>query len=373
MQKAEAALGVGNGFRKIEELEGVRGLAAILVVLFHIPHWNPLCDIGIINNGSLMVDLFFVLSGYIIYSTYGNKISSAKELFRFQFLRLGRLYPVHILFLLIFLIFEIGKYIIQVKFGISSPNNLAFKNNNLATFVEQLFLVQSVLPDNGESYNYPAWSISVEFYTYLIFGFIMLFSSKTRNYYMGAIVLISLILLVTESTYGFSPLLRCNEGFFIGCFTAYFSTRIKAVQGYYSYIFFFGIICFLQMNNVPHLQYLIYFLTSGLIVGLVNSDDGLLKKVLRSKPIAWLGSISYSIYMSHAAIVWVSIQILRFVFLRKEIVVKGNSIPQLGAFESICMYFIVIFIVLLVSQCVYIFIENPFRKKTRNLAFTYFS
>ena len=52
---------------KVEELESIRGLAALLVVFYHIPKWNPLLEIGIINNGYLMVELFFVLSGFVIY------------------------------------------------------------------------------------------------------------------------------------------------------------------------------------------------------------------------------------------------------------------------------------------------------------------
>ena len=88
---------------KILELESIRGLAAVLIFFFHIPKWNPLLNIGIINNGDLVVELFFVLSGFVIYRTYENKIFNVKDLLRFQFLRFGRLYPVHFLFLLVFI------------------------------------------------------------------------------------------------------------------------------------------------------------------------------------------------------------------------------------------------------------------------------
>ena len=88
--------------KKIEELESIRGLAALLVVFFHIPKWNPILNIGIINNGYLMVEVFFVLSGFVIFNAYTNKINTSKDLLRFQFLRLGRLYPVHLTFLLFF-------------------------------------------------------------------------------------------------------------------------------------------------------------------------------------------------------------------------------------------------------------------------------
>lgn len=68
---------------RIEELESIRGLASLLVVFFHIPKWNALLNIAIINNGYLMVDLFFVLSGYVIHSSYAGKIMNKINLFRF--------------------------------------------------------------------------------------------------------------------------------------------------------------------------------------------------------------------------------------------------------------------------------------------------
>ena len=98
---------------KINELESLRGLAALLVVFFHVPKWNSFLNVGIINNGYLMVELFFVLSGFVIFNAYSNNIKSKRDLMRFQFLRFGRLYPVHILFLLILLLIEVAKYFAQ--------------------------------------------------------------------------------------------------------------------------------------------------------------------------------------------------------------------------------------------------------------------
>lgn len=168
---------------KIEELESIRGLAALLVVFFHIPKWNTSLDIGIINNGYLMVELFFVLSGYVIYTAYAEKITNKKDLFRFQFLRFGRLYPVHFVFLIAFIFIEIAKYIAQSKLGIASPNTQPFRENNLTAIFQQIFLVQAIgSTHNATTFNAPAWSISVEFYTYLIFGMSILFVEKRRTY-----------------------------------------------------------------------------------------------------------------------------------------------------------------------------------------------
>src|SRR5438552_1473180 len=80
---------------KIEELESIRGIAALLVVLFHMPTWNVhLRDIRFVQNGYSMLDLFFVLSGFVMNLNYCNRLHSVGDLAQFQFLRLGRLYPV---------------------------------------------------------------------------------------------------------------------------------------------------------------------------------------------------------------------------------------------------------------------------------------
>ena len=90
---------------RIAELESVRGIAALLIVMFHAPGWNTGKEhIGIFQNAYLMVDLFFVISGFVIYKAYANHLHSWSAVWRFQFLRLGRLYPVHLFFLIFFFV-----------------------------------------------------------------------------------------------------------------------------------------------------------------------------------------------------------------------------------------------------------------------------
>jgi peptidoglycan/LPS O-acetylase OafA/YrhL len=59
-------------------LESLRGIAALMVVFYHIEWTNPLTHHLIFRNGYLMVDLFFVLSGFVICYNYGQKIGNAK-------------------------------------------------------------------------------------------------------------------------------------------------------------------------------------------------------------------------------------------------------------------------------------------------------
>lgn len=356
---------------KIEELESIRGLAALLVVFYHIPKWNPLLDIGIISNGYLMVELFFVLSGFVIYNAYANKITSTKDLFRFQFLRFGRLYPVHFIFLIAFILIEIAKYLAQSKLGIT-PNTQPFRVNNLTAIFQQIFLIQAIGPThNITTFNGPAWSISVEFYTYLIFGASILLAAKKKDILFSLIALTSVILLGSQTTFGFDSLLRCLAGFFIGCLTALVVERLKVnLPNYASLIVFAAIIFFLQLKTTKQYDLTIYFLTAALIASVVLSKSGYLNNVLNLKVLTWLGSISYAVYMSHAAILWVLNQVLRVILKKPEILINDKSTPQLTNAETLIAWIALTIIVLSFSAFVYRFIEKPMREKSRRFAFS---
>ena len=360
-----------QSFTKIEELESVRGLAALLVVFFHIPKWNPLLEIGIINNGYLMVELFFVLSGFVIYKAYAKKIISKKDLIRFQFLRFGRLYPVHLLFLIAYIFIEIAKYLAQEKFGITSVNSQPFVENNLIALFQQIFLIHAIGPTGHElTFNGPSWSISVEFFTYLLFGASILFVPKSKDILFFLLALISLITLATQSTFGFGVLVRCFAGFFIGCLTATITDKISIIlPSYISSLIFLTIVVFLQIKIPQKYDLMIYFLSSALIASLVLSKKGMLKNFLNLKFLTWLGSISYAVYMSHSAIIWTINNFIRVILRKPELIIGGQSIPQLSEINTFIAGALIVTLVLLVSKLVFDFIEKPMRKKSRSFAF----
>jgi peptidoglycan/LPS O-acetylase OafA/YrhL len=357
---------------KIEELESIRGLAALLVVIFHIPKWNPILDIGLINNSYLMVELFFVLSGFVISNAYTNKIETGADLMRFQFLRFGRLYPVHLIFLLLFLAVEVAKYVALSKLGAQDIRKAPFTDNTLGAFVEQLFLVQAIGPTgNALTFNDPAWSISVEFYTYLVFGLAILFFKRVRTPLFSLIVLLSILLLETRATHGFTDLLRCLAGFFIGCLTAGLIRKTRAtLPGYLSAIFFFSILIFLQLKTSKYLDVVIYFLTAALIASLMLSRGGLLRRILKHRILIWLGLVSYSVYMSHRFVLWVVTNAVKRLLKRPEVqAADGQWVLSLSVFETLAIAFGAILIVLLVSQMTYSMIEKPMRETSRRIAF----
>ncbi len=352
----------------ITELESIRGLAALLVVVYHIPKWNSVLEIGLINRGYLMVDLFFVLSGFVIYTAYAEKISRWTDLLRFQFLRFGRLYPVHVVFLSVYVIIEIAKYIAQTYFGLQSPNTHPFGQNSFGALLEQVFLVQAIGPTgHTTTFNGPAWSISVEFYTYLIFALVALTFRQHKGLVFLCLTLGAFALLVGKWTYGFEDFLHCIAGFFLGCLTALGISKCKVkVSPVISLLVFVATLLFLHFLPVRSYGLGIYLLSAFLVASLVLSESGLLKGMLSFAPIRWLGKVSYSLYMCHFALFWCANQVARVALHSPQVIGSdGISLPQMPVGNTLILAAATIAVALVLSALIYRFVETPFRQRSR--------
>ena len=143
--------------REIKSLTALRGIAAAGVLAFHIGAPIP---------GYLCVDLFFMLSGFVLMHAYSEhfarSVSGAADR-RFLRARLARIYPVHILTILLLL----------PLFG-SDPSF------SLGALIHNLLLTQGPWLSEA-SWNYGAWSISAEWHAYLIFPFlVVVVSARSR-------------------------------------------------------------------------------------------------------------------------------------------------------------------------------------------------
>jgi hypothetical protein len=352
----------------ITELESIRGLAALLVVIYHIPKWNSVLEIGLINRGYLMVDLFFVLSGFVIYSAYADKISKWSDLLRFQFLRFGRLYPVHVVFLSVYVIIEIAKYMAQTYLGLQSPNTHPFGQNSVGALLEQVFLIQAIGPTgHATTFNGPAWSISVEFYTYLVFALVTLTFRQHKGLVFLGLTLGAFILLVGKWTYGFDDFVHCLAGFFLGCLTALATVKSKVkIPPLLSFLVFIATVFFLHFLRVRSYGLGIYFLSSLLVASLVLSESGLLKRMLSFAPIRWLGKVSYSLYMCHFALFWCANQVARVALHSPQVVgADGISLPQMSVGNTLIVAAATIAVALVLSSLIFRFVETPFRERSR--------
>jgi peptidoglycan/LPS O-acetylase OafA/YrhL len=182
--------------------------------------------------------------------------------------------------------------------------------------------------------------------------------------------LIALTLLASHTTFGFQELLKCFAGFFIGCWVAAITMRTQfELPPWVSLIVLIGLVTFLQLKTPLQHDLIIYPLSALLVASLAMAKEGALNHLLRAKYLVYLGTISYAVYMSNAAIFWIANQFFRVVLNRSEFIVGTKSTPQLSAVEAVAAAALVITCVLVVSICIYEFLERPARDRSRRFAF----
>lgn len=156
----------------------MRGVAALVVVLWHWQHFfyvgstlgpipapgYPLVSLlfPFYGHGEVAVDLFFSISGFIFYWLYAEAIGAkAVSAGRFFILRFSRLYPLHLLTLLLVAV-------LQVVYSRAGHGNFVYPANTTSNFIINLLFIPAWV-SRGFSFNAPVWSVSVEVFLYGLF------------------------------------------------------------------------------------------------------------------------------------------------------------------------------------------------------------
>lgn len=357
-------------------LESLRGIAALLVVIYHVGWLNPLYEFGFVRNGALMVDLFFVLSGFVMVHCYQRKLNTRPDFFLFLKLRFWRLYPLHLVMLFVFLGIEFIKYFGELYWGITASLP-AFSNSDSESFIYHLFLLHSLMQDHG-SYNSPSWSISTEFYIYILFAFLMVFTKTERNrsilFLCGAVFSVVIILNLGHTSLTFDykdSIFRCAYGFFIGAFTHGIYYRLKNTllmqntQLLNLILLFFIMPCFLYITMIKHdnyIEFLMPLMTSILILYLTLSGNSFLNKLLSQRVFLWLGKISYSMYMVHMALIWIFSAALQVLFKAPKMQLdNGELVITMTNIFGGAVLLLFLACVFYISHLSYKYIEEPCR------------
>ena len=351
---------------KLQSFETYRGFAALMIAAVHFNVNSPLSTHSLANG--LFVHFFFTLSGFVMYLNYHNKFIDLNSVKNFLKKRFYRLYPLHLLFLIIFLVIEISKYLVQIKYGLLA-NNVAFSVNNLKTFLGNIFLIQTFFHDN--TFNTPSWSISAEYYTYMIFALTLFFIKKTNLLIFISLVSILVFRLNSDIGLGiektYLSFLDCIYCFFIGVFSCkiYFKySSLEIYRKYYSIITFFLLIVsgLLIINISGKFSFIIPVFFGLLLIFSANlKNENILGKIICNKLFVYLGSISYSIYMCHLFVFWCLTQFLRFV-IKLETIVDDNGITKLdlSLFEANIMVVISYTLTIVLSHILYNYFEKRF-------------
>lgn len=347
-------------------LESLRGICAVMVALFHFRGNSHFSEMAFINHSWLFVDFFFVLSGFVIAVNYHARLrGGAVSLWRFMWLRFIRLYPLHLFVLLLFLVFEMLMWIgaNQLEGVLRTP---PFTDRRTpALFLENLLLLQSLGVSGLLSWNGPAWSISAELWTYLLFGAGTVAGVLGYRLFLAAAVVSALVILVWHD--GFMGLeadggvLRCIAGFAVGTLLwRYRKAAAPWIWGWLEVPVAVAVVVFVVYApgwNATILSPVIF----GISLWIFSFEKGILSKILNVKILLLSGTLSYSIYMMHT-FVWAR---LKNVFQLCDVsldtgLFKGGL---LGPDKLTGDLFVVVALILTImaSWFTYTYIERPFQ------------
>ena len=291
-------------------LDSLRGLCAIAVCLFHARYNSPLLQLDIVRNAWIYVDFFFVLSGFVIAASYGDRIGKTISPGNFIGLRLGRIYPLHLAMLLAFLAVEITGWVYWDRGGqlARMPFDDAHSPGSLIT---NLFLVQSIGLHDTLTWNKPAWSIATEFWSYVAFCTIIALGGRHALRLFAAIAVAAPLLLLAVSRHGIEVtydwgVVRSLYGFSVGVLGWEVWRRwgrdvdpSRATATLAEFTLLGLVLWFAATAGNSQLGFAAPWLF-GAAVLVFATGKGAISDALRRPMFLLLGTLSYSIYMVHA-------------------------------------------------------------------------
>lgn len=374
-----------NTNKYLPNLTPLRGIAALLTVLFHVDlvlssFGGHLLDgriSSVLSRMYLMVDFFFVLSGFILCYVYAKNFAgpvNRQDFKKFTIARFARVYPLHLFSLLLTAFF-----LFLLHQGGAKVPPVVDAENSVYSFITNLFLLHSMNLHQWFTFNHASWSISTEWWMYMLFPFLVspfmklskpgrfvIFALCIAGYLVIGYLLVPLVTLPDAlgffKVHAFSlnvayqfGFFRCLFGFVIGMMV-YFGYKEEwgkplFSSGYTFLILITGLALCMHFA-VPDVFTVLFFPFILLSAAYGNQN---LNIVLASKPLQRLGDWSFSIYLMHQP------------FLYQGAALMGNPdktgivIPKLGLLASWLTCLIFVAFILFISYLTYRFIELPAR------------
>ena len=292
----------------IQSHTALRGIAALLVVAVHYRiTLSPALDVDqftdFFSTGYIWVDLFFILSGYILFYVYstspGASLESASLFFRARF---ARVYPLHVATLLFLAAWQVSTVLFS---------NASVHFGKWSTFWLNVVGIHAWGVLAAYDWNFPSWSISAEFAAYLCFPIICIGILRARRFTFSMLLLaviarmIFVILVDQWNSWERLSVLRCLPMFFLGILlyrlrplaTEFDTQRMSALQ--------IIAVTLIAMGLHYGWNAALLVLPFALLVFSTQTDTGVVSCILRSRPLVALGLCSYSIYMLHVPVRYV--------------------------------------------------------------------
>lgn len=335
----------------VPEIDGLRALAVLSVLLFHA--FPQLCPGGYIG-----VDIFFVISGYVICRKYLTSLIEGKEsLQHFYIKRIRRLAPAYTTVLSISLLFAF--FLLTPKLLHNYSNSLmaqCFYGQNFVFWIEGDYFDKALTKPLLHT-----WSLAVEEQFYLLFGLMIIFLRWKQRFLIALFVIILITSLwLGYAVSGASPktsfyLLPTRIWEFTVGFFAYLLTKKLPLRTEIPGINFIypvcisalivSIFCFNETSTFPGIQAITACASVFLLLIMFEIHPTILGfSIFKYKPILYIGKISYSLYLWHwPIIVYLFLSLGRRLFWYEAIGALALSIT--------------------LSSLTYHGIENPIRKK----------
>ncbi len=348
----------GGGPGNIRPMEGLRGFAALLVFFAHyIGFMKPFIDqssgfaaaanaVNFIGNSG--VDLFFVLSGYLI---YGSLISRPQLFTQFMSRRVARIYPV---FIVMFAVYIVLSLLLpnESKIPTSAGEAAAFLFGNF-------FLLAGLFPFTVMISV--AWSLSYEMFYYAVIpAIISVFKlrQKSAGWRVGFFVVVALAYTAFCFVYWGRPrLLMFVAGILL--YEAINHLRLRAPGSMFTVVVVSAALL-LQLSPVTNsvgntLQVVALFVAYFILCFCCFADTGAwLRRVFEWSPLRWFGNMSYSFYMVHA------------LAMQFAVLVLATFLPASSAYGPLLFWAFMpaLFVTALVpAVLMYLFVERRFSLK----------
>jgi peptidoglycan/LPS O-acetylase OafA/YrhL len=339
---------------------------------------SGLRDVSFLHNSYLFVDFFFVLSGFVIFHAYRDRIDNDIGALTFAIRRFGRVWPAHMTALIGFAI------ILAIIATMPHPNNLnitsAQGEHSVRAFLLQIVLLNAVGLQDGTTWNGPAWSIGAEFYTYLVFACVVLFWRRRLMIVSIVLSLLALAIILwraptyMNSTWDYG-LFRCIAGFFAGGVAYHIHERYRAVPLKFATtaeVAGLAIVVLLVVGaghspDVVSVRSLAAPLVFAVAILIFARERGSISYLLKLAPFRPAARYSYSIYITHELVLVLVIYLAWFTGIRE----MSAPPQQLGVFQSWptgLLPFVFLAAVLLVSVASYHTIEVPSRRYFNRVA-----
>lgn len=297
---------------RLRALDGLRGLCAVLVCLFHFPATGPLAQSALVRGGWLCVDFFFVLSGFVIAAGWGGRLNAPANLPRFLLLRLARIWPLHIVMLQFYLATEVLGAALA---GSGIMQRSAFGTGfGMAQWGLSALLLNCFGYTGGPVWNVPAWSIAAEYWSWVIFALAWVWGGQQRLWLVAGLALLAWALMWADGggmarTWD-GGLLRALCGFFVGVLLQALPQRAGPVSGASARA---ALAKGTAMEAGAAMLALMFIAASppapanlasplvfGLAVHVFAREAGWISRLLMTPLLLRLGLLSSALYISHA-------------------------------------------------------------------------